>query len=243
MSASASAYDAFAWVYDRHWGPDIGWKLEAVRRLALDDLPPPRRVLDLCCGTGHLDRALGELGYAVTGVDASPAMIRLARDNAPACEFVVADVGDFRAPRAFDLALCMFDSLNHLMTEHELRRAFRAIHGALEPGARFLFDLNMEAGYRERWQRSAAIVEDDHVCVMRSRFLQAEGVGEYLVTVFRRQPEWVRADITFRQRCYAPDEITRALAAEGFSGIRVLDAVADLGLAGHVGRSVFVCDA
>lgn len=243
MESEAASYDPFAWVYNLHWGRDAEWKLGVVRQLVLCDLAPPRRVLDLCCGTGQLDGALHELGYEVTGVDASPEMIRFARENAPACEFIVSDVREFSAPGAFDLALCMFDSLNHLMSAEDLRRAFRAVHSVLRVGAPFLFDLNMEDGFRERWRRSLGIVEDDYVCVVRSRFLEQDAIGEFVATIFRHETEWIRSDVVLRQRCYAVDDVTRALSAEGFSNIRVLDAAKDLGLKGEVGRSFFLCAA
>lgn len=243
MKSEHASYDLFAWVYNRHWGVNAEWMLGAVRELVLRDLPPPGRVLDLCCGTGQLDRALQALGYEVTGVDESPEMVRFARENAPACEFIVSDVREFRAPGAFDLALCMYDSLNHLMAAEDLRRAFRAIHGALQGGAPFLFDLNMEEGFRERWRGSFAIVEDDHVCVVRPRFLDQDAVGEFRVTIFRNESGWTRSDVLLRQRCYAADDVTDGLSAEGFSNIRVIDALKDLGLRGQAGRSFFLCAA
>jgi len=51
---------------------------------ALDALaPPPASVLDFGCGTGDLARALDQRGWRVTGCDASPAMLAVARDLRP----------------------------------------------------------------------------------------------------------------------------------------------------------------
>ena len=56
---------------------------EAWRRLMLDVLPPaPARVADLGCGTGTLSLLLAEQGYAVDGLDFSPAMVQRARAKA-----------------------------------------------------------------------------------------------------------------------------------------------------------------
>jgi SAM-dependent methyltransferase len=44
--------------------------------------PPPRRVLDLGCGTGWISRFLARAGYAVTGVDISADVITAARELA-----------------------------------------------------------------------------------------------------------------------------------------------------------------
>jgi hypothetical protein len=65
----------------------------------------------------------------------------------------------------------------------------------------------------------------------------------FLATIFRHESGWIRSDVVLRQKCYAVDDVTRLLSAEGFSNIRVLDAAKDLGLEGQVGRSFFLCAA
>ncbi|MFJ8673444.1 class I SAM-dependent methyltransferase [Streptomyces sp. NPDC093589] len=45
------------------------------------------QVADLGCGPGHITAHLGELGLAAFGVDASPAMIKLARQAYPGLRF------------------------------------------------------------------------------------------------------------------------------------------------------------
>ena len=47
--------------------------------LALSNLPPRARILDLGCGSGALAVRLAEAGYPVTGLDLSPAQIARAR--------------------------------------------------------------------------------------------------------------------------------------------------------------------
>ena len=243
MQTHPAAYDDFAWIYDRHWGRDTVRDLGTIGRVVLDDRPPPARVLDLCCGTGQLDRALHERGYAVTGVDGSPEMIAHARRNAPQCEFIVADARDFSVPGRYDVALSMYDSLNHLMELDDLRRAFGSVRRALNPGAPFLFDLNMAEGYRARWRGSFGVVEDDCAAIVRSGYDEASATGELLATLFRRGDGWERSDVVLRQRCYSAKDVAGALAAEGFSRTRIIDAARDLGLAKQVGRSYFLASA
>ncbi|MEM9603026.1 MAG: methyltransferase domain-containing protein [Pseudomonadota bacterium] len=52
------------------------------------------RVLDVCCGHGIVSRRAVQRGAHATGVDFSPAMIRMARENAPTAEFIEGDALD-----------------------------------------------------------------------------------------------------------------------------------------------------
>lgn len=71
---------------------------------------PPRRVLDLGCGTGALTLLLAELGHEVLGVDVAPRMLGRAREKARArgahAAFVVGDVEALPVrPESFDVVI------------------------------------------------------------------------------------------------------------------------------------------
>lgn len=240
MQTDPAAYDDFAWIYDRHWGRDTVRGLATLDRLVLDDHPPPARVLDLCCGTGQLDEALHARGYTVTGMDGSPSMLYHARRNAPECTFFQADARDFAVPQPHDLALCLYDSLNHLLEADDLRRAFRCVRAALRRGAPFLFDLNMDEGFRARWRGSFGLVEDDNACIARSSYDASAAAAEFHATIFRLRDGWQRSDVVLHQRCHPVDDVLAALADAGFRDVRVIDAQRDLGIARQVGRSYFL---
>ena len=110
-------------------------------------------VLDAACGSGGHALALAEQGYRVAGTDASPAMIKLARvkaANADNVSFHVAELGDLAQHFSpFDTALCLGNSLPHLLTEADLVRALADLGACLRPGGLLiLHNLN----YDRRWQ-------------------------------------------------------------------------------------------
>jgi SAM-dependent methyltransferase len=94
QDATSTAYDAVALTYAQMF------------RASLKDSPLDRAILgafaelvrangeapvaDLGCGPGHVTAYLGDLGLAVFGVDASPEMIKIAREDYPGLRF---DVG------------------------------------------------------------------------------------------------------------------------------------------------------
>ncbi|MHB0937460.1 MAG: class I SAM-dependent methyltransferase [Armatimonadota bacterium] len=219
-----TGYDLFAWFYNRHWGWFARYACVWIEAFLLPGVPEGGRVLDLCCGTGQLAGMLTGMGYRVTGIDGSEEVLRYARENAPAAEFLLADARGFSLPQEFHAAVSTFDSLNHIMTLEELTAAFRNVHACLLPGGGFLFDLNIRAGYLSNWQGSFGIVEDDHVCVARSQYDDAEGLARLDLTLFRLQEEWQRTDLTLQQRCYEESDVCAALEAVGFTGCQVFDA-------------------
>lgn len=81
----------------------------AWRELLLAFLPPaPARIADLGCGTGTLTLLLAEAGYAVDGLDFSPAMVSRARDKAGhVATFVEGDAAEPPLVAAsYDVVLC-----------------------------------------------------------------------------------------------------------------------------------------
>jgi predicted TPR repeat methyltransferase len=101
-------------------------------------------VLDLCCGTGLLARELVARGYEVVGVDASDAMLALARERlGPEVRLSRATLPDLEVDAVFDAAVCTFDGLNYL-TPDELRLTLAAVALRLRPAGWLVFDLHTD---------------------------------------------------------------------------------------------------
>jgi SAM-dependent methyltransferase len=102
----------------------------------------PCRAIDLGCGAGNYAVWLAGLGFDVTGVDSSPAAIRIARGRAAGkgvrCTFVTADLlGDFGAiDGTFGFAFD-YELLHHLMPE-ERAVYIRNVHRLTRPHAPYL---------------------------------------------------------------------------------------------------------
>jgi SAM-dependent methyltransferase len=228
MSAERYAdYDGFARIYSRYWGGFAGRIVPALDQLALKDLPPESRILDLCCGTGQLAHLLHERGYRVTGVDGSEDMLRFARENAPGCEFLLADARAFVVPAEYDAVFSTFDSLNHIMELPGLAECFRRVNAALKSGGLFVFDMNLETGYRARWNGSSGQAADNHAFIQSWSYDPDRKIARVEFSLFFLEAEssrWRRADLTLTQYAYTEEEIRGALASAGFSGVQGIDA-------------------
>ena len=113
MTENAGYWDSQAATFDHE--PDHGLLdprvRQAWRRLLLAELPPaPAAIADLGCGTGTLSVLLAAEGYAVTGLDFAPEMVRAARAKARAAgasaRFELSDAAAPTLPAAsFDVVL------------------------------------------------------------------------------------------------------------------------------------------
>jgi SAM-dependent methyltransferase len=237
-----SAYDRLAGIYDRLWAESSCRRfLPIVRQLVLSKLEAGSTVLDLCCGTGAMSRAIHAGGWRQIGVDGAPAMIALARQHAPTLDFRVQSCVDLQLERPCGAAVCLYDSLNHLRSVAELQQTLERVYAALGSGP-FLFDLNTIIGYRARWRGSFSAVHDDLVVVARSEFDDAKGQARMKLTSFTPESAgWARVDLCLEQRCFDTPLVLQLLEEVGFRSAQAFDAEADLTMPGEVGRVVFLC--
>lgn len=123
----------------------FGFHAEACARGVLDLLAPVRArqglVVELGCGSGHLTRHLLDGGHRVIATDASPAMLELARRQAPNVEDLrLLALPDDPIPAA-DAIVSVGHVLNYLHDEAAIRRSLHAICKALRPGGVLALDL------------------------------------------------------------------------------------------------------
>jgi len=101
-------------------------------------------VLEAACGTGRLYLELLRRGVDADGFDVSPAMLDILREKAAAEDLSPtvweADLRSVDADRSYALALVPYNSLCNLRGVDDQLTALDAIHDALEPGGRLLFD-------------------------------------------------------------------------------------------------------
>lgn len=236
-----SDYDRFAWFYNQYWGPEFSSPALAIYNILLfPHLPAGCRVLDLCCGTGQISAGLCERGYHVTGLDGSEAMLRFARENAPKAEFIHGDARSFALAQPVECVISAFDSLNHIMELDELTLVFRQVYEALTDNGIFLFDLNIEDA-SELLGNTLEIIEDDHVCIVRSSYNQIQKLKRYDVTMFQLEQEhWQRTDVSLFQRYYSVNDVLGALADAGFLRVKTYDARREFGFTISDGRMFYL---
>jgi ubiquinone/menaquinone biosynthesis C-methylase UbiE len=177
-----------------------------------------RTLVDLACGTGNTAIPWAERrGWTVVGVDASAAMLRVARRKSRAVRWSHQDLSRFRMDRRADAVTCHGDALNHLLDARHLARAFRTAAALLEDGGVFLFDLNTAAFMRWVNGRQTMFRAGRNLCIASNAFDQARGIATFHHTWFVANGRmFAKREVTVRERAYADSDVRRMLRAAGF---------------------------
>ncbi len=124
-------------------------------------------VLDLACGHGRIANRLASRGASVTGVDATPRFLDVARRDARqrgvTVDYVAGDMRTIPWTDRFDAAVSWFTAYGYFDDEQN-RAVLAGVHRALRPGGRFLVELNHKDGLLPHWLPSTVDrVGDDMV--------------------------------------------------------------------------------
>jgi cyclopropane fatty-acyl-phospholipid synthase-like methyltransferase len=97
-------------------------------------IPPRGSVLDCGCGAGEpIASYLNELGYAITGIDSSLAMVRMFQSRLPSDRALMADMRTLSLAEVFN-GILAWDSFFHL-NPNDQRQMFSVFRAHASPGA------------------------------------------------------------------------------------------------------------
>jgi SAM-dependent methyltransferase len=230
--ASHAPYDALASVYDR-WTKDNdfdSWSGDLDRRLLAAGLSRGASVLELCVGTGLVAEKLAGLGWRVSGIDRSRAMLDRAEVRLGPDTMLVH--GDLAQPveslpaAAFDAAICTFDSLNYFVAEGALAQLFATVAASLRKGGVFIFDINSRVRLETIFGNSHYGDDlGDFGYVWRNRTTTETHQTEFLITLWEQRPDGAFDRRTERhvQRWFAHDELERHASCAGLDVVSITD--------------------
>jgi SAM-dependent methyltransferase len=149
--SASDAFGAFAKFYDAYTAhPDYGAWVQGLYALGRSaGTSGGRRVLDLGCGTGNSVLPLLDLDCAVTGCDAAGTMLDVARAKADGrATLIERDITRLARVGEFDVALCVNDVVNYVLTAEGVRRLIACAAKNLAPGGALVFDANTLRTFR-----------------------------------------------------------------------------------------------
>jgi len=177
-------------------------------------------VIDLGCGSGRWARELNRNGFAVLGVDQSPAFIRLARKMAPQSKFVCASLLRVKLPECAavtSIGECFNYSFDRKAGKRELARLFARVHAALRPGGVFIFDVAESSRIPEEQPRRIASQGPDWAILVETSGDKRRNILTRRIISFRKTgSRYRRSEEIHRLRLYPAAEIVEILNRTGF---------------------------
>jgi SAM-dependent methyltransferase len=136
-------------------------------RLIKEFTPNARTLLDVACGTAA---HLAELrrSYEVEGVDASAAMLAVARDRLPGVPLHQSDMRTLDLGTTFDAVICLFSSIGYVTDPSEMRTTVARLAAHVAPGGVLILDGWVRPDdWLEGHRPEPEIARDDEMMVIR----------------------------------------------------------------------------
>jgi predicted TPR repeat methyltransferase len=135
-----ASYDVFAPFYDAVQG-DRAEHGAYIRSLIEKHHPQAATLVEFACGTGSVLKQLRPY-YRVTGIDLSEEMLEVAAEKVPGVALFRADMTKVDLGERFDVVLCAYDSINHLVRFADWKAVFARAREHLRDRGLFVFDIN-----------------------------------------------------------------------------------------------------
>ncbi len=192
-------------------------------------------VVELGCGTGAFTEEMARLGYDMIGVDNSGDMLGIARQKLEKTGmdimYLEQDMCDLDLFCTAGTIVSVCDSINYLIEDEQVRKAFTKVNNYLYPGGLFVFDFNTLHKYRDVIGDSTIAENREDCSFIWENFFDVDtNINEYDLTIFRKKESQSGSDLfersveTHLQRGYTLDEMKKFIEETGMRFITAIDA-------------------
>jgi ubiquinone/menaquinone biosynthesis C-methylase UbiE len=129
--------DIYDILYRNHYKRHVSVFDRLIRQHKLSD----NKLLDMCCGTGAHLNIYKQLGYDVTGVDLSEAMVDKAKKNVESATIVQGDMRLFLPEKKYDAITCHSFSILHNINIDDMTATFINFFNILQKNGVLVFDV------------------------------------------------------------------------------------------------------
>jgi SAM-dependent methyltransferase len=216
---AVSPYSRLSEIYDHvmrhvdyvHWASYVESLFE--RHNAL-----PVTLLDLACGTGSLAIELHKRGYDISGADGCLEMLHEGRKKVSALSYPISfyhrNLLDLYDLPKYDAVLCLYDSINYMMTLDDMAKAFDMMHDILMPGGLLIFDVCTESNSLEHFNDLKEEDRGNGFSYTRRSYYK-EGIQYNQFDIHFEENDSIAQEV-HQQRIYPLSDIKRVLAGSGF---------------------------
>ncbi len=181
-----------------------------------------KQIAECACGTGEITLRLSRMGYEVTGIDKSEAMLEVAQEKARRAgrkiPFIRQDMQALSLHHPVDAVIAACDGVNYLNSLKAVKDFIRSAHSALKEGGVLLFDISSRHKI-ETLLGEKTFAQDEKACayIWKNNYDPDSRLICMELVFFNRVGElYERFEETHIQRAHSGEEILKLLREGGF---------------------------
>jgi 2-polyprenyl-3-methyl-5-hydroxy-6-metoxy-1,4-benzoquinol methylase len=187
----------------------------------------PEEILELACGTGRITCELAKVGKQMTGLDLSESMLEVARSKSAMLGLNISwhlgDMTYFNLNKKFDLIFVGYNSVHHILTNHDFKNFMECVKKHLKPNGRLLFDI-FNPSIAILNQRNIRTEMDDffdpltgeQIFVTEENVYDAATQVNHVTYFYSKKDQLEFHSHPLDMRCYFPQEMDALLDFGGF---------------------------
>lgn len=185
-----NTYDKFLDYYDnivRNINNPIEDEVEfLVEDCIKEYMPEAKSILETACGTWVVAKQLKNAWFSVIGLDINENMLKKAESNIDKKDLIKADMTNFDLKKSFDIVLCNYNSICHLLKWEQWQNFFEKAYSHLNKDGLLIFDINTIYEFDSITKDFAQFYNfwEDTVCL---EMFKKDGIYEWLIKIFTKK--------------------------------------------------------
>ncbi len=243
-----ASYDVFSEFYDE-LTKNVNYKDKAdyLECLFKKYKHEPKLLLDLACGTGSLTLELHNRAYDIYGVDASAAMLSIAKEKAYDMDvsmlYLCQKMQNLDLYGTVDTVICMLDGINHLPAGFDVQKTFDKVSLFLEPGGYFIFDFNTVYKHKHVLSNNTYIYDVENVyCVWQNIYEEVGDKVKIYLDFFSKMEsgKYERSCESFSEITFPLKEVEQMLVNSGFKLIDIFEDMSFNEVSDNTEKAMFI---
>lgn len=179
-------------------------------------------LLDISCGTGSFLSIFDYGKFKIFASDYSLDMIKIAKKKIKV-PMICADMVNFTSRTKFDVILCLYDSINYIYDELELKNALKNVYYILKTGGIFIFDISTESNsikFFHNYEESGNIDHFSYLRISKYKTSERIQINSFMINDKIYKKKYIENHF---QKIYKLKDITHYLKKLNFNILFVMD--------------------
>jgi len=215
-----TSYSLFAKHYDSYMAhvDYTAWVKQVLAWQAHYSSRKLNRILEVACGTCNVSCRLVKKGFEVFATDKSPQMLLVAESKPDHPQLFQSELTQSLPRRNFDMVLCLFDSINYLLTKKEVLSCLNRVLRSLSCEGLFIFDISTLANSLDNFSDLVAYTRKREGNIVHEAYFDEDRMLQCSKLVFYKKmgKVFTKYEEEHRQYVYLVSEIINIITQTPF---------------------------